>query len=213
MNKENKAKLLIVSWPVLPAKGGSVFVVENLIQHLDKDDAVVFGELAVSGSKVARKPGTPEVHYFRSGISFFGRGARYFSWLRWFLFPILVRRICKLIESEKCSHVLGIYPDELYCLAACRAAEKMNVPFSTYFHNTYLDNTAVDLRRASRIQPELFSKSQTVFVMSEGMEKFFKEKYQLPHIVPLVHTFESYPESNETATPDLRNKEKMREIS
>ena len=44
--------------------------------------------------------------------------------------------IKKIILKEKIDHVIGVYPNPFYCLAACQAAKSLGIPFSSYFHNT-----------------------------------------------------------------------------
>ena len=82
---------------------------------------------------------------------------------------------------------------ELYCYAAYEASVRLSLPFSSYFHNTYLDNAAINSRRATDIQARIFERSEHVFVMSEGMKRFYDEKYGQGKFVPLLHTFEEYP--------------------
>lgn len=187
-------RLLVVSSCVFPQRGGSAVIMENLARQFDHCEMTVIGELGLLRKPYRSRPdGGPEFHYFRSGLSLFGRGARFFSKIRWQGLPLLVRSICKLAKQQNSTHIMGVYPDELYCYAAYQAAIKLDLPFSTYFHNTYLDNAAINRTRASRIQHLLFERSCCVFVMSDGMKSFFDSEYTLKKCVPLVHTFEKFP--------------------
>jgi hypothetical protein len=187
-------KVLVVSACVYPQRAGSAVIIEKLARQFSRDEMVVLGELSMFGSPLPNRPlNSPEFQYFRSGLSLFGRGARFFTSLRWRLFPKLVRRVCRLATDLNCTHILGVYPDDMYCYAAQQAAEKLGLSFSTYFHNTYLDNAAIDRRRAAAIQPRLFERSECIFVMSDGMRRFYEEKYQLSNCVPLLHTFDQFP--------------------
>lgn len=193
MSSENP-HLLIVSWPVYPARGGSVQIVEKILDGFTDDEVTVVGELSFTGSPPLRPPGSPRVEYFRSGFSLFGRGARFFSWLRWMLFPLLVRKIVRVARRDHSDCILAIFPDDYYSSAGLAAAERLGLRFFTYFHNTYMDNEAVDQRRARDLQPRLFSASEQIFVMSEGMRQHFADKYALKNVVPILHTFSDYPD-------------------
>jgi hypothetical protein len=98
----------------------------------------------------------------------------------------------------------------MYCYAAQQAAEKLGLPFSTYFHNTYLDNAAISKKRAAEIQPQLFRRSECVFVMSEAMRRFYEEKYHLPNCVPLVHSFAEFPRVEHDVNCELARYDKIR---
>lgn len=157
---------------------------------------------------LGRNPNQPEFRYFFSEITFFGRGNRFFNWFRKLRFGALVRKIEKIIKTEKITHVVGVYPNEEYCLAASRAARNAGVSFSSYFHNTYVENVAITDPKAGEIQSEIFESSDHVFVMSNGMKRFYEKKYQLKKFIPLVHTFDEYPVANSlTGIPGKGKKE------
>jgi hypothetical protein len=86
----------------------------------------------------------------------------------------------------------------------------MNLPFSSYFHNTYLDNAAINRHRATEIQAKLFERSEHIFVMSEGMKRYYDEKYGLGKFVPLHHTFEEYPPQENSISELGRTSNKTR---
>lgn len=190
-------KILLVSWSILPQSGGSSVIVEQLAQNFSRDELIVFGSSQWNRKNTPqRDPNGPTFKYFFSEMYFMGRGNRYFSWFRKGRFPKLVSTLEKLIRTEKIDHVIGVYPNDLYCLAASRAANQANVPFSSYFHNTYTDNVAITDAKAPAIQAEIFANSRHVFVMSKGMQAFYKEKYKLKNLSPLVHTFDQYPDES-----------------
>jgi len=187
-------KILLVSWSTLPALGGSSVVVENLARNFSKEEMVVLGSReAFPKPTPQRHQDGPDFHYFFSELYFFGRGYRYFVWFRKWRFRPLVRRIKKLIKEEKITHVVGVYPNPFYCYAACLAAREVSIPFSAYFHNTYVDNVAITAPEARKIQDEIFAEAEAIFVMSKGMQAFYGEKYKLGKFVPLVHTFAEFP--------------------
>lgn len=198
-------KILLVSWSVLPQSGGSSVIVENLAQNFTRDQMVVFGSSRWNPNNIPdRSAETPEFRYFFSELYLLGRGNRYFAWFRKIRFKSLVKEIERTIREEKVTHVMGVYPNIEYCLAACRAAKNLGLPFSSYFHNTYVENTAINDAKGMAWQQEIFDFSSHVFVMSKGMQKFYEEKYGLNKFMPLVHTFNDYPKADKlTGTPGI----------
>lgn len=189
-------KILLVSSSILPHSGGSSIIVENLAENFNKDDLLVLGARGFRAPNFHRDQQMPEFRYFFSELSVFGRGARFFNWFRKLRSGALERYIGRLIDSEEITHVVGVYPNEYYCLSACRAATKMKVSFSSYFHNTYVENSAIVASKAKIVQAEIFDHSDQIFVMSDGMRRFYEKKYQLNKFVPLVHTFKSFPDES-----------------
>ena len=188
-------KILMVSWSILPRAGGSSVIVESLAQNFKRDELIVLGGSPVLGRKPFPRPATsPEFIYFASDFSLGGRGERFFQFIRQWRFRPLVEKIKRIIVEEKIDYVIGVYPVISFCLAACRAARESGLPFSSYFHNTYVENTNIRNPKAGEIQKEIFDHSQRVFVMSKGMQAFYEEKYPGHQFVTLVNTFNEYPE-------------------
>ena len=190
-------KILLVSWSVLPNKGGSSIIVENLAKNFNTSEMIVLGSRQWrQNTTVQRKAGTASFQYFFSELYLFGRGYQYFIWFRKWRFKPLIQKIKEIILEEKITHVIGVYPNPFYCHAACIAAKEMKIPFSSYFHNTYIENKAITDPNAPKIQEEIFNNSEHIFVMSKGMQHFYEEQYQLKKFVPLVHTFNHFPNNN-----------------
>jgi glycosyltransferase involved in cell wall biosynthesis len=187
-------KILLVSWSTLPNPGGSSVIVEQLARNFRPDELIVLGSRTWMGKQPPeREADMPEFRYFFTEMYFFGRGYRYFRWFRKWRFQPLVNEIRSIIRQEEIDHVIGVYPNDFYCLAACRAAGAGGVPFSSYFHNTYADNVAITDPNAQSIQQEIFDRSERVFVMSKGMQEFYREQYPGLQVEPLVHTFNTFP--------------------
>lgn len=197
-------KILFISSSILPYTGGSSVIMENLSQNFLKDELIIIGSRGWEIPKIVRANNSPVFRYFFSELSLFGRGARFFNWFRkWRLNP-LIKYISQTIERENITHVIGVYPNSFYCLAAARAAKKNSIPFSSYFHNTYLENTAINEPNAAKWQKEIFDASDHIFVMSEGMKLFYKEKYSGNKFISLVHTFNDFPDQKSmTGVPGI----------
>ena len=132
-------KILLVSWSILPRSGGSSVIVENLAKHFEREELVVLGGRELFLSKdVDRNPQRAQFLYFWSEITILGTGARFFEWFARWRFNALLSKIEKLITENKIDHVIGVYPNSLYCLAAARAAKNKNIHFSSYFHAMFL---------------------------------------------------------------------------
>lgn len=188
-------KILLVSWSILPQSGGTSVIVENLARSFDRDSLVVFGSSRFNQRNDVKRPAKgPQFKYFFTELSLFGRGARFFEWFGRARFKRLVSELKKVIEQQNITHVVGVYPNIMYCLAASRAAKDCGLPFSSYFHNTYTENCAITNPNAQHYQTEIFEHSDNIFVMSEGMSGFYERKYKLEKFVPLLHTFDKYPD-------------------
>ncbi|WP_146522162.1 glycosyltransferase family protein [Stieleria varia] len=187
-------KTLVVSESLLPKRCGSSIVMENFAAHFSADELVLLGDCAFGKrTEHQRQQGFPEVEYFGTAMSLGGRGARFFKRLRWRLLDRLVKRIMDVATRHRCNHILGVYPDDLWCYAACLAAKRLNVPFDSYFHNTYVDNDAIEDVRAQQYQAEIFERSRTVFVMSDGMLGYMRDTYPEVKFSVLTHVFCEYP--------------------
>ena len=190
MEQKADMRILLVSSSILPQTGGSSVIVESLAQNFTHDELTVLGSSTWKPDAVlGRKSDGPEFIYFFTELYIMGRGNRYFGWFRRLRLKKLYKVIETIIREKKITHVIGVYPNIEYCLAACRVADKLDVPFSSYFHNTYIENTAINHAKAREWQQEIFEKSVSVYVMSKGMQQFYAEKYKLNKFVPLVHTY------------------------
>lgn len=207
-------KILLVSHSILPKPGGSSVIVEQLAQNFSAEEMLVFGSRGIKQkTRPVRDQRGPEFRYFFSELDIAGRGARFFDWFRKMKLPALTKEISDIISKEQITHVLGVYPNEFYCLAACRAAKGQNVRFSSYFHNTYVENSAITKPEAQAWQEEIFEQSDHIFVMSRGMEDFYQKKYQLKKFSPLVHTFKTYPDAGSLSGIPGANKEQYKLVA
>ena len=189
-------KILMVSWSILPRPGGSSIIVEQLANNFAASELVVLGASGLRSKRenLDRKRKIKFL-YFPTEISVFGRGARFFEQIRKRRFKSLVKEIERIIDAEKIDRIIGVFPDQLYCYAACQAAKNKQLPFFSYFHNTFIENSAIKDTTAPAIQAEIFDHSKIIFVMSKGMQKFYDHKYPQHQgkFIPLVHTFDHLP--------------------
>ncbi len=181
-----RGKILVVSWTVYPATTGSSVIVDNIADSFSKSEMVMLGEAKDHKKDTSQRNGV-QIYYINPNVSLKGRGQKY---LRWIKFRKLTQRITEIVEKEKCTKILAIFPDEFYMYAAYSVSKRLNIPFYTWFHNTYLDNRKGPLKwLAKRLQPGFFHHAKTNFVMSDGMLKFYTEKYPDISFKTLVHGF------------------------
>lgn len=191
-------KILFVSFAILPNRGAASFVTESLANNFSKNEMTVIGEQILFLGRKKRSGDIPNYYYARTNFSYQGKGKRFFLPLRWLLFPFLLLRMHQVIKREKCEYVLGTFPDNYYLYASYLVAKWNKLGFSSYFHNTYLENrpeNTIHGRFARRIQPKIFDYSDYIFVMSEGMQSYYEDRYpEIRKFTPLIHTFEEWPE-------------------
>jgi len=184
-------RVLLVSRFLPPLATGSAVIVDNLSRAFARDEIVLAGKEPSDRLPHNRVPELPPVVAVEGPRvwSIRGRGARYLALLP---APWVARRLARLIRSERCQAVVGVYPDASYLYAAWAASRKTGTPFYPYLHNTYLDaQQSWVLRAFARwLQPRVFRDAAPVFVMSEGMLEFYRERYpNLRSASALVHSF------------------------
>ena len=186
-------KILVASRSLPPAKSGSAFIIDKLSTHFTNDEMVILGGKTILGKTLVRSPELPRYYYQFSELNLLGRGARFLAFFRWFLFPFLILELNRIFKREKCDYILGVFPDEFFCFAAYLVARMNKARFSSYFHNTYIENRkGLGLAMGRHIQKKIFDHSEFIFVMSEGMQSYYGDTYGYDTFRVLVHTFKEY---------------------
>ena len=186
-------RILVASWGIPPLKSGSAFVIDNLSSQFTKDEMVILGGRTILGKASVRSPELPAYHYQFTELNLFGRGARFLAPFRWMLFPFLLLKLNRLFKRTKCDYIVGVFPDEFFCFASYLVAKMNGARFSSYFHNTYIENRkGIGLAMGKRIQKSIFDHSESIFVMSEGMEHYYNDTYGYDKLRVLPHTFRDY---------------------
>ena len=193
------SRILFLSRSLYPKKGGSAFVTENLASNFNKNNLVVIGGKAIGARKAERQNG-PNFFYLTSQINIRGRGERFFFIFRVFLFPLAFINAIKITRSNNVKAVLATFPDGFFLLLAFFIAKYFKIPFSSYFHNTYIENRkGLSKYFAIKIQKIIFRESRVIYVMSDGMLNFYKKYYPeyREKFKTLLHSFQSYPQIEE----------------
>lgn len=192
-------KILFASVAIYPSRGAVAQVTEPLAAHFSTHEMCVVGEQVLGRGRIKRPESSPHFHYLSTNLTLQGRAKRFFVHIRWIcLFPWLLFRLNQIFKKENCDYVIGTFPDNFFLLGAYLTAKWNRVGFSSYFHNTYLENRPSGFKRwwAMQIQPRVLAYSDNIFVMSEGMKGYYDKVYpQYRHkIFPLHHTFAKYPD-------------------
>jgi len=197
-------KILVVSWSVYPSPTGSAMVVGNLASNFSEAEMVLVG----NGKDLPppdKGAGYPKIYYTNPNSGFFKRVQKYSRWIN---FGKVTRQIEAIAKTEHCTSILAIFPDEFYMNAAYKVSKKLNLPFYTWFHNTYLDNRKGLLKMvAKRLEPRFFDHARTNFVMSDGMNDYYKKAHPNLSFTTLVHGFDLPKVGYKAFTP---NKETVR---
>jgi hypothetical protein len=190
-------KIALFSRSIYPRTGGSAYVIEELVKNFSPSDAIVIGGKDFFFFKKYKRAATSvSFYYLNTQLSIKGRGERFFDPIRWLLLPYSIIKSIYLVKKEKCNYILAVFPDAYFLLLAWCVSKIVGLPMSSYFHNTYLENrTGWNRTVATWIQKKIFQRSDYIFVMSEGMQKYYQNNYTDSHkFTPLVHTFNVYPE-------------------
>lgn len=168
-------RVLYVSRSCPPGVSGSAHVLKEFLR-VDEEKL-----LSVVGSREILsfdKSSTEHIVRLKTEISFFGRGARFFSWVRILLLPAAARRIARLAESQNVSRILCVFPDSFYCTASLFAAIKTGKPLHYYFHNTYAANrTGLVRYLAKYIEARMLAKAEKIYFISDALQAYFISLY------------------------------------
>lgn len=174
---------------MFPSTGGSSIIVNNIAKAFRKDEMVIVGEKPNRKVDKLWSNDLPSLHYIEPfALNNAKKGIKYSRWLSFFR---IKKELKQLAIKEKCTAVLAIFPDEYYMHLAYSVSKELNLPFYTWFHNTYLDNrSGLKKAIAKSWQPKFFNHATHNFVMSEGMKKLYAERYPNWTFTSLVHGFE-----------------------
>ena len=190
LSARRKGKILLISRSIPPAVGGTSVVVGNLAKQFHRHEMVLIGEWS-PGPKSEWREDWPELIYSLKALHRLPRRKQLQRLMLPFLFPLLLLRILRVARNHGCKNIIVIYPTELFLLVGYLVANLTNASFYPYFLNLYVQNSKGLARRFARwFQPRVFQRAKHVFVMSEGMQNFYRKSYpELVNCSPLVHSF------------------------
>lgn len=185
-------KTLIVSQAVPPAARASTVIVANLATQFKGDQVVLAGERPYkkSGDDFS-KLRSPVYHVGIALAKWVPRGRRLLQWILWLEFPLVLWRGIRIARRHKVQLIVTVFPNEYYLFLGYLIAKFTSTHFVPWYHNTYLENrTGLSRIIASWLQPKVFKRAPFVFVMSEGMVDFYREKYPNVDFKALTHSFD-----------------------
>lgn len=183
-------KFLVITKTIYPWPSGSAAIINNFAAGFDKEEMILVGQKHASRSEEGWPENYPKLFYIKPPdlrlIN--GRGEKYFKWLKFFS---AVNYVKNLVKKHRCNIVFGIYPDEFHVAVGLRVAKKLNLPFITWFHNTYLEEQNGQKRQiANYLQPRIFKNAKLIFTMSKGLTDFYKKNYPNHEFHTLKHGFQ-----------------------
>jgi glycosyltransferase involved in cell wall biosynthesis len=180
----NRNKFLVVSYSIPDRSTGTPVVVRKFLENFQKDDLILIGRPTM---KVERIQGLkfeyPIVKIPTPPVSF--RGEKLWRFLS---IPMGIIIGMFLIKKYKLSSILAFYRDESSLLTGYLIHKITNLPFYTYFCDIYLENYSSGFYRklAKWLQPRVFQSAKKIFVLTEGMQKYFQKNYDL-EVITLPH--------------------------
>ncbi|MEP7293756.1 MAG: glycosyltransferase [Chloroflexota bacterium] len=186
-------KILLMSRSIPPTPSGSAVIVGNLARQFSRSEMVIVGAKSMGYPPVEWGINLPQRIYASLHPPDDLRGGR---WLRWLQFPFVLLISLYVMLTQRCDVILAVFPDEIYLLAAYWLSRLLKRPLFAYFHNTYVENRPVGSifhKLAVWLQARIFAHARHVFVMSEGMQQLYRERYPGLKCTPLVHTFNELP--------------------
>ena len=183
-----KKRILFVTKNYFPRNTGSSVVMTNLIKELKQDS--IYGVVTCANSfndsdeiingKIVHK-------IFQFQFLFI---PRFWFIIRHLIFRKMKKKVIKIINDQKITHVVGVYPDLDFLELARSASHSADVNFYAYLHDTLNEGLAHTYSKnfAKNVQKKIFKTSHKIFVMSDGMRDLYKEKYKI-NTIPLLHSF------------------------
>ena len=203
-NAKATFRILFVTTHYPPNNTGAAVVMKNLIDGLNKD---IVGGIATQANSLK------DTHEFNNGINIYKifNNLHLFPKRTWdfatkLLFKIELKKLCKIIERENISDIVGVYPDLIFLEIARQASSRTNTKFYPYLHDTIVEGLSHKRlkKMAKRVQSKVFENNSIIFVMSKGMQDLYQQKYGLK-TVPLLHSFSKNESHKTTKTTHISN--------
>lgn len=197
----NKGHVLYITSAFPPSPGGSCVVNQSLLSAFDPESFTV-----VSHKSSIKRIGVNERIKVLRVLKSFPSIGRYNKLLLRLQRKIAILRIHSLVKSKNPVLIIGAYPNLFFLDLAIRTAEKYNLPFVAYLHDTiYEANIGTSAEKlAEALHQQVIKYAALIFVMSDGMKTLFNLKYHQKTIA-LRHTY------SENAKPfSFKRKNKLR---
>ncbi len=178
--------MIVTAW-VFPGTGGTIAILNNLLEYFSQEEVILVGRPHLLNDEQKWGEHLPRLYPIQPILPPKGRTNKY---RRLLALPRIIPRLKQIAREENCTKILSVFPDEFMMYASYQVSKELDLPFYTWFHNTYLDNRHGLWRRiAKRWQPKFFNHAETNFVMSEGMRDYYADVYPDITFEPLEHGF------------------------
>jgi hypothetical protein len=174
-------KLLVVTDAPPAQASGTNIVLRRLLQNFDPGDLVVLARRSRQSQRLAgAAPPYPLVRVPSLPPSW--RGARYWAMLATGPGLWAGRRAAR---KHGVAAILGIYPDEGSLLTAYLLSRWTGLPLLAYFFDLYLEDRRAgwQWRLARWLQPRVFRDAEQVWVVNQGMGRYYRQRYNLDPLV------------------------------
>lgn len=180
-------KIAIVSWTIYPWTTGSSIVVNNIAKTFTKDELILYGEKEPMRKCYNWQINYPKLYHTNPNINIFGKGQTH---LRWLKLNKTIREFTHICLQENVTKIISVFPDEFYMFVAYKVSKKLNLPFYTWFHNTYYENRKYHWKLIAKfLQFKFLSHSKLNFIISDGLHQFYSANYPQFKFSVLQHGF------------------------
>ncbi len=164
-----------------PRPGGASTTYTNLLRHLDQDRVYV---LTSSAGASVRDPSGLQCHVeaVRPLVPAWVKGQDRLSSLD--ILPV-ARRGIRLVRRHGLARLLATVPDVPFLVASYFIHRATGVPLYLYLHDTILEaqRRLVDKNLARLFQRRILQSATKVFVLTPGLQEFYRRKYAIESIL------------------------------
>ena len=178
-----RARMVIVSRFVPPMLTGSAAVVGRLAETLS--------DFGISLFSRATRGVSEQESLEHSKVS------PVLSMLR---FPRLLAATINHLYQQKAERVMGVFPDGYHFFVSALASSIMGISYFPYLHNSFSENrTGWRGMLANAIVKLVFSVSRSVFLMSDGLLRYYETHYANDQFAALPHQYQPIVLSADTS--------------
>lgn len=199
LSSKGKVLFLTIAYP--PNSSAASVVHKHLLNQFDPESFEVITSMLPGMKPISKQKEIKSHSVYVSLELYSGKIHRLFAYFQRYTIPLFLRYYVRKVKPVK---VIIAYPD-LYWLDVCtKYVVKKEIPFISYLHDTIVEGvyTASSKTLAQKVQHRIFSHSEKIAVMSEGMKRLYENKYN----VAAVAWEHIYPEKGSPYDPDKENR-------
>lgn len=189
---ESNLRILVAAYRCFPNFSATAVTLNNLLLELKAEEFVLAGQEFTSSSEpsVDRGIAYPPPHFMSTVARNTVLTRRLACVKAVAMIPLIARRLEKLGRSNDCRQILGVYPNIAFLGGAALAAERLDVPFYAWLHNTpkamqwnrfYNDKLGLEKR--------ILRKASCIFTMSDAMRDEYRDFWPNKRVETLPHPF------------------------